>query len=158
MSSSTVVLEEAIARQRKWDKRFLEVAQLVSTWSKDPSTKVGALIVDDGRIVSLGYNGFAQAMPDVNEHYEDRNEKYSRIVHAEVNAIMLAHRSVKGMTLYVSPLIPCDRCAVQVIQAGIARIVAPKVTGDLAERWEPVLKKSRRYFAEACVTLVEGLE
>lgn len=154
MSNSAGVSQQ-VTRQAKWDRRFLDLAQLVSTWSKDPSTKVGAVIVDDVRIVSLGYNGFAQAMPDLPEHYENRDEKYSRIVHAEMNAITLARATVKGMTLYTYPLMPCDRCAVQVIQAGITRVVAPTVTGELAERWEPVLKKARRYFAESGVTLTE---
>ena len=105
MGNSTATLPE-ISRQEKWDQRFLELAELVSTWSKDPSTKVGAVIVDDSRIVSIVYNGFAKGMPDVAEHYENRDEKYSRIVHAEINAIVLAGAHVKGMTLYTFPLMP----------------------------------------------------
>lgn len=154
MGNSTGVSLET-DRQAKWDRRFLEMAKLVSTWSKDPSTKVGAVIVDDVRIISLGYNGFAQAMPDVSEHYEDRDEKLSRIVHAEANAIMLAHTSVRSMTIYVHPFMPCDRCAVQVIQAGIKRVLAPLPTDAQNQRWGKHFEKSRRYFAESGVILLE---
>jgi dCMP deaminase len=79
------------------------MAQLVATWSKDPSTKVGAVIVTpENVVVSVGYNGFAQRMPDVESHYTDREAKYSRIVHSEANAIVLARGDVRGHTLYVT--------------------------------------------------------
>ena len=61
----------------KWDQRFLDIAKLVSTWSKDPSTQTGAVIVrPDRSVVSLGFNGFPKAMLDKDEWYNDRNEKY----------------------------------------------------------------------------------
>lgn len=154
MSNSSASLAE-IPRQQKWDQRFLELAELVSTWSKDPSTKVGAVIVSDSRIVSLGYNGFAKGMPDLSEHYDNREEKYSRIVHAEPNAILLAHASVSGMTIYVHPFMPCNRCAVQIIQAGIKRVVAPLPTEEQNKRWGKDFEKARGYFAESGVTLIE---
>jgi dCMP deaminase len=145
-----------LEREAKWDARFLAMAKFVSGWSKDPSTKVGAVIVNAGnRIVSMGYNGFAQSMPDREELYANREEKYSRIVHGEINAIIFAERPVRGMTLYTYPFMPCDRCAVQVIQNGIVRVVAPKLAADKEERWKASMDKTRQYFTEAGVELVE---
>src|SRR5882724_10939274 len=100
MSSSTGATPE-LDRQDVWDKRFLELAKMVASWSKDPSTKVGAVIVTpENVIISVGYNGFAQRMPDHEKHYADRPSKYSRIVHSETNAILLARADVRGDTLY----------------------------------------------------------
>lgn len=66
----------------KWDSRFLDLAKLVSSWSKDTSTKVGAVISrPDNTIVSLGYNGFPKGMPDDKNLYDLREEKYERIIH-----------------------------------------------------------------------------
>jgi dCMP deaminase len=142
----------AATRQQVWDQRFISMARLVSTWSKDPSTQVGAVIVTpENVVVSIGYNGFAQAMPDIEKHYADREEKYSRIVHSETNAIVLARKDVRGHTLYVT-LPPCDRCAVTIIQAGIIRVVCPEViNGDAEKRWREAFEKASQYFEESDV-------
>lgn len=155
MAGSTS-LSESVPRQQTWDERFLSMARLVSTWSKDPSTKVGAVLVtSDNAVVSIGYNGFAKNMPDTEEHYADRAAKYSRIVHAEINAIVLARGDVRGCTLYCT-FPPCDRCAVQIIQAGIKRVACPKaIEGEAAERWRSSFETARKYFTESGVTLVE---
>jgi dCMP deaminase len=130
----------------KWDLRFLQVAKLVSTWSKDPSTQCGAAITDEHRnLVSVGYNGFPRSMPDKEEYYLNREEKYSRIVHCEVNALNSARRDVHGCTLYTWPCLSCDRCFVQMVQAGMLRYVAPEVTEDMNSRWGPALAKVRKY-------------
>jgi dCMP deaminase len=149
--SSTAVVP-APTGQDVWDKRFLSMARLVSSWSKDPSTKVGAVIVTpENVVVSIGYNGFAQAMPDVEKHYADREAKYSRIVHSETNAIVLARGDVRNHTLYVT-LPPCDRCAVTIIQAGIVRVVCPElITGDAEQRWKEAFEKAGQYFKESGV-------
>jgi dCMP deaminase len=149
---STAVVPVATC-QEVWDRRFLSMARLVSSWSKDPSTKVGAVIVTpENVLVSVGYNGFAQAMPDVEKHYIDREAKYSRIVHSETNAIVLARGDVRGHTLYVT-LPPCDRCAVTIIQAGISRVACPEiVSGDAELRWKEAFAKARQYFDESGVT------
>lgn len=82
--------------------------------------------------------------------YEDRPTKYSRIIHAEMNAILNAHGPVEGFTLYTSALPPCDRCAVFVVQAGISRVVYEDMTDpELAERWRDSLDKTHAIFAEA---------
>jgi dCMP deaminase len=145
-------------RQSLWDARFLDLAEMVSSWSKDTSTKVGAVVVTPEKVVvSVGYNGFAQRMPDTPEHYENRDEKLSRIVHAETNAILLARRDVRGYTMY-STFPPCDRCAVLIIQAGISRLVCPALdtlSEDADGRWGKSMETARRYFYESGVAFVE---
>lgn len=116
-----------LRNDEKWDRRFLALAQHISMWSKDPSTKCGAVIVrPDRTIASLGYNGFPRGIDDSPSTYAERELKYSRVVHAEMNAILNCTERPQGMTLYTfsngwGPC--CDRCAVHIIQAGIARIV-----------------------------------
>ncbi len=140
----------------KWDQRFLQMAALVAGWSKDPSTKCGAVIVaPDRRVISLGFNGFPQRMPDSPELYANRDEKYSRIVHCEMNAALFAKESLRGATLYTWPCLSCDRCAVHMIQAGIVRCVAPLPTDDMLSRWAPMLAKTRQYFLEAGIQFSE---
>jgi dCMP deaminase len=102
--------------QVKWDRRFLLLAKEVSRWSKDPSTRVGAVITDDlGRVLSTGFNGFPRGVLDAEERYLNRDEKYKFIVHAEVNACLLAGERARGGSLYVYPsfAIPnvCHECA-----------------------------------------------
>ena len=121
----------------KWDLRFIGLAQHISTWSKDPSTKVGCVVVGaDREIRSTGFNGFPRGINDDEERLTDRDKKYPLICHAEENAIMHAARigvSLKDSTAYVTwP--PCSRCARSLIQAGIREIVYPE-TGKIPERW-----------------------
>ena len=117
--------------------RFIGLAQHISTWSKDPSTKVGCVVVgEDREIRSTGFNGFPRGINDDEERLTDREKKYPLICHAEENAIMHAARigvSLKDSTAYVTwP--PCSRCARSLIQAGIREIVYPE-TGKIPERW-----------------------
>jgi len=136
----------------KWDRRFLELARFVSCWSKDPSTKVGAVIVDDNRrIVSTGYNGLPQGVEDTDERLNNRELKYKLIVHGERNAIIFAERCIKGCTLYTWPFMPCASCAGLVIQSGIKRVVAPYSDNP---RWVDDFKLSEELFGEAEVELV----
>ena len=136
----------------KWDKRFLELAKLISTWSKDPSTQCGAVIVrPDRTILAVGYNGFPKGMKDNPELYADRETKYSRIVHCEMNAVLNSKQSVEGCTLYTWPLISCDRCCVHMIQAGIKTFVFPSMPKRLYKRWGAAYSKSIEYFTDAQV-------
>jgi dCMP deaminase len=136
----------------KWDTRFLDLAQVVSKWSKDPSTQVGAVIVrPDKSILSIGYNGFPRKMEDTLELLNSRDEKYSRIIHAEINALLQAKTDLTGCTLYTYPFMCCDRCAVQMIQSGIETFVFPKATDKLLERWAPIFEKTLKYFTECKV-------
>lgn len=123
----------------KWDRRFLELAKHISEWSKDPSTKVGCVVVgEDREIRSTGFNGFPRGIADDSDRLEDREQKYPLICHAEENAIMHAARigvSLKGNTAYISwP--PCSRCARSLIQAGVNEVVFPAGV-DVPKRWRP---------------------
>lgn len=107
-----------------WDDRFLELATVISSWSKDPSTQVGAVIVDDdNRVISIGYNGFPKGIKD-DHRLSNRDLKYEMVVHAEANALLFANAPVKGCTIYTWPFQPCSRCASLIIQAGIRRVVS----------------------------------
>jgi dCMP deaminase len=135
----------------KWDTRFLELATLVSTWSKDPSTKVGAVIVDDNkRVVSVGFNGFPRGVKDDFTRYEDRELKLKMVVHAEINAILFAKQPLDGCTLYTVPFQPCSRCAAQVIQSGIKRVVTFESDNP---RWLDEFRTAQIMFDESGVAL-----
>lgn len=141
----------------KWDKYFIDMAFHVSTMSKDPSTKTGAVIVGPvHEVIATGYNGFPRGMPDNEELYLDRNEKLSRILHCEVNALLYAGRSIPpGSSLYTVPFMSCDRCVVQMLQAGIRRFVAPKAPPDKLERWGEAFARTRKYISECGGILLE---
>lgn len=142
--------------QLKWDLRYLEMAKLVSSWSKDPSTKTGAVIVrPDNSVASVGYNGFPRGIEDTPERYDNRELKYSLIVHCEMNAVLSAHTNVQGNTLYTWPFLSCDRCSVHMIQSGITRVVAPSCPPDKIERWGSILEESKNRFIEAGVVVSE---
>lgn len=144
----------------KWDLRFLEMARLVASWSKDPSTKCGAVIVrPDRSICSVGFNGFPRKVPDLEEHLNDREEKYGRVVHAEVNAILSACEPVRGYTMYTYPagLGPsCDRCTTCIIQAGIIRVVHfHKEDDDFSSRWSKPALRGLDMYRQASVEVVQ---
>lgn len=110
-----------------WDDYFMGVAHLSALRSKDPSTRVGAVIVDQNKkIVGIGYNGFPIGVSDDDFPWGREGgfmeSKYAYVVHAELNAILNAPREVRGCSLYVS-LFPCNECAKAIIQSGISEIV-----------------------------------
>lgn len=136
----------------KWDHRFLELADGVATWSKDPSRGVGCVIVSAARqVCSTGFNGLPKGIKDLPERLE-RPEKYDIICHAEINAIIQCARngvSPVGATLYAT-FSPCVHCALAIIQAGIVRVVSYESSeGD--EHWQESLDKSIALFEEAGV-------
>ncbi len=140
----------------KWDYRFLEMAKLVSTFSKDPSTQTGGVIVrPDKSLISVGFNGFPRKIADNPELLNNREEKYKRVVHSEMNAILNAHGSVEGCTLYNWPGQSCARCAVHVIQAGIIRVVSPNSSHtDFGIRWKAETELADSLFKEAGVEVI----
>lgn len=141
----------------KWDLRYLGLAEYISSFSKDPSTKCGAVIVrPDKSLASVGFNGFPKGTDDDPELYENRELKYSRVVHAEQNAIILAREDLHGYTLYTHP--PgfgpsCDRCSAHIIQAGITRVVHYKDESHFASRWREPVERGLTMYAEAGVTV-----
>lgn len=139
---------------KKWHLRFLRMAREASSWSKDPSTKVGAAIATGKNgFISVGYNGFAQGCDDNPKIYANRKRKYLRVIHAEVNAISFAKRDLTGCRLYTWPFQPCSRCAGIIINAHIKQIYAPPTPKEIEERWGPDLEEANRQFREAGVKL-----
>jgi dCMP deaminase len=136
-----------------WDERFLKLAFHIASWSKDPSTKVGCIIVgEDREIRSTGFNGFPRGIEDSEERYTNRDLKYPLICHAEENAIMHAARigvSLKGCRAYVTwP--PCTRCTRSLIQAGVEEVVYPSEL-TIPERWLEDFNLGRQMFDESGV-------
>lgn len=153
--------------EHKWDLRFLELARMVASWSKIPSTSVGAVIVGpNGEIRSTGFNGFPRGVKDTDERLYDREEKLALVVHAEMNAILNAARfgtQIEGCTMYVAATDqsgavwggpPCTRCTVETIQAGISTIVSyPKKSAP--SRWQASLATAEALLTEVGVKYVE---
>ena len=142
----------------KWDRRFMELAQHVAGWSKDPSTKCGAVVVPPSRKpIIFGYNGPPSGIAD-DERLLDREWKLAVTLHAEDNAVANAGLDVSGgATLYVWPMPPCSRCAARIIRAGIIRVVAPPLPDGLINwrrvSWASAVALGLKLFAEAGVDL-----
>jgi dCMP deaminase len=138
-----------------WDSRFLRIAHEVSTWSHDPGTKVGSVLVLNRRILSTGYNGFPQSISDSLDRYCDREYKLSITVHAESNAILNAAKNgtkVEGATIYVT-FPPCSQCAAAIIQAGITRVICPDPS-QAPERWRANFVRGNDLFYEAGIQVL----
>lgn len=140
--------------QAAWQHRFLSLADQVSSWSKDPSTKVGCVVVDqDRRILSVGYNGFPRGVGDDAFRLEDRSIKHLMTVHAEANAVAAAARngvSLHGATAYITHP-ACAQCAALLTQAGVLRIVQ---AGELRADWAESLTVAKIICEEAGVEVV----
>jgi dCMP deaminase len=149
------IKEKNRVRQEKWDRRYLDVAKQISSWSKDPSTRVGAVLVRNNRIVSVGYNGFPEGVDDSEERYNNRELKYELVVHAEVNAIVTAGHRAKGGTLYVYPGFGspcmCTGCSKVAIQSGIRRVVGliEEIDEERLARWKSSLALAQTLCDEA---------
>lgn len=134
-----------------WDVRFLQMAAFVATWSKDPSTQVGAVVTDSfNRIVSLGYNGFPRGAAD-DHRLNIRQEKYKIVIHAEENAILNATGSVDGCSIFVTHP-PCLHCCGILKQAGISRVVFEEPLPQFKERWH--LDETLNYLKELHIEAV----
>jgi dCMP deaminase len=141
-------------RQIKWNRRFMEMAKLAGTWSKDPSTGTGCVLVRPDRSVSsIGYNGFPRGVEDREDRLNERPTKLAFTVHAELNAILAAGEVLEGYTCYVHPFPPCANCAAAIVQAGISRVVAPQPTAAQLERWGDSFRHMEEMFGEAGVVL-----
>lgn len=140
----------------KWDKRFLDLARHVSAWSKDPSTKVGCVLVDDNKcVLGIGYNGFPHGVEDSLERLHDRPTKYKLVVHAEANAILNARTSLKGTTVYTYPLPPCVDCMKLLAQAGVKRVLYPTPDEASRERWGDSWELAEAICEEVGIDMVE---
>jgi len=134
---------------------MLKMAKLIATFSKDPSTKVGAVIFNPFRktIITTGYNGFPRNTSDKPDLYEDKTRKYPRVVHAEANAIVEAANqgiSTSGSALAITHH-PCADCAGIIIQAGIKHIIYEQTDDDMARHNS---EEATLMFKEANISIV----
>lgn len=110
-------------KQREWDEYFMRIAETVATKSKDPSSKMGCVIVDQNkRVVSLGYNGMLQGADESKMTLTERPMKYYFAIHSEMNALIFAKRDLAGCTIY-NKVATCENCLKYCLQAGIKRFV-----------------------------------
>lgn len=141
-----------------WDARFLGLAAVIAQWSKDPSTKVGAIIVrpDSHAIISTGFNGFPPGHPDAPEQYADRRYKYAHVIHAEENALRFLNYRANGCSLYTSFPV-CPNCVRAAVQAGIVRIVQSIVSYQgKSEAW--IKEWTERFEESRTVSKQLGIE
>ena len=139
-----------------WDEYFMGIAILSSYRSKDPSTQVGACIVNNhNKIMSVGYNGFPIGCSDDQFPWEREGDaydtKYPYVCHAELNAILNnAGANLSGCRIYVA-LFPCNECAKAIIQSGIREVVY------LSDKYadSPMTRASKRMFNAAGVKLTK---
>jgi dCMP deaminase len=147
----------------KWNKKFLDMVALVASWSRDPSTKVGAVIVDRmNNVRSVGYNGFPRNVDDNRaDRWNDRPTKYKFAEHAERNAIFAAARHgtpIEGCKMYLG-WYPCADCARAIIQVGIKQVVIdgrkydPESSSARDERWAEDFRIAKEMFDEAEVNV-----
>ena len=138
----------------KWDIRYLGLAREVASWSKDPSSKIGAVAIGTkGQVLAQGYNGFPRGIDDSENRLNNRELKYKYVVHAEQNVIYNATYngvSLDNSTLYVWGLPVCSSCALGVIQVGVKRVIMPDL--NYPEKWmDNFLGGSKDMFDEAGV-------
>jgi dCMP deaminase len=141
-------------RKRPTDIRFLRRAREVSTWSKDPGTKIGAIAVDeDGVTLTDGCNGFPRGFADTADRLNDRPFKLKHTIHAEQNCIYNASRTgakLKGSTMYVYGLPVCENCSLGIIQAGV-RSVVMCYPEPVREEWKQSHEEAHKNFTECGV-------
>jgi dCMP deaminase len=141
-----------IISDKRWCAYGMDNAILARHMSRDPSTQVGAAIFDpeERTLEGSGWNGFPRGCSDSPELYADRETKYRRILHAEVNAIHNCKHRPKGGVLFVT-MPPCDRCASQIIQVGIVAVVAWPLHHGADGRWRDSIRFSEALLTEAGV-------
>lgn len=153
ISTLSSKLNLVIQRKESWDSRFLDLAEQIARWSKDPSRKIGAVAIgSEGQVLAQGYNGFPRGIKDLEDRYNDRQEKYKLVVHAEMNVIYNATFngvSLKDSTLYVHGLPVCSDCAKGIIQVGVKRVVMREQ--EIPDIWKDSWQKTREMFDEADV-------
>lgn len=145
-----------------WDDYFVELAMLVKEKSKDPSSKIGAVLVgEDNSIISTGFNGFPRGIDESIAARWERPLKYEFVSHAERNAIDNAARlgmRVKGSRLYLvgfgPPTAPCTECAKTIIQAGVSEVIGAPYK-PARDDWMDSLNFSVRLLEEAGVKFRE---
>ncbi len=148
-------VNEYMRNRETWDTRWLNVAQLIGTWSKDQSRKVGCVIVGTAnQILSSGYNGFVRGVDDDLADRHERPAKYEWTEHAERNAIFNAARTgiaLQGATMYL-PWFPCAACARAIVQVGLKTLVAIRPKRE-DPQWGDQFEVSEQLLREAGVEI-----
>lgn len=139
--------------RQTWDEFYLALADFMANRSKDSSTKIGAVIVKDNSIISVGYNGFPRGFNDNVEARHERPAKYSYTEHGERNAIFSAARAgiaLAGATMYTQG-VPCADCSRAVIQSGIIRVVCRKYPLENKPQWQQSCRLGKEMLEETGV-------
>ena len=151
----------SLMQSKNWHNKYCRLAKEISTWSKDPSTQIGAVVVgEDGQILSQGFNGFPRGINDSEERLNNRERKYELVVHGEMNAIYNASLngvSLKDSTIYVYGLPTCNECAKGIIQVGIKKVVAMRPAKYNSD-WDKSNKNAAALFKEADITYLIKVE
>lgn len=139
----------------KWQARFINLAEEISKWSRDPTSQVGAVIVrPDRTVASIGFNGFPRGVEDSSFLIENRDTKLLRTIHAELNAIIAAKEPLVGYSMFVWPFQPCAQCAAAIIQSGIKEVYCPYNDHMAQERWSESFKAALQMLDESKVTII----
>ncbi len=142
---------------KKWAGRLLKMAKEVADWSKDESTKVGAVITTyDGSPVSWGFNGMPMGLDDSKPERHERPLKYKWMGHAERNAMDLSSRvDLSDCVMFVT-FFPCSSCAQSIIQRKVKTLVVDvNYTADkVPERWQEDMNIALEMLQEANVTII----
>lgn len=135
-----------------WNERYMDLARHVAKWSKDPSTKVGAIAVGkDRRQIALGYNGFPAGVADEPDRLADKDTKYALTQHAERNVLDNARFDLTGGTL-ITTMFPCHECAKSIVSRGIRKVVCPSPVNR--EPWATSSHWTVKVFTECSIELV----
>lgn len=137
--------------KNKWVERFFQMAELVASWSKDPSTQVGAVITEGNRVVSLGFNGYPHGVSD-SVGADSRELKLLKTIHAEENAILHARRDLSTCEMFVTHF-PCPTCAAKIIQTGIKAVYCRTQNDEYMSRWGEKVAVSVSMFEDAGVQI-----
>ena len=145
-------------KNNKWNRRFLNLADSISKWSKDPVLKVGAVIVrPDKSIASMGFNGFPANEPDDHHLYLNAEYKRKHVVHAETNAIIfIKDINCVGFTIFTT-FHPCVKCSKRIVDAGITTVVTQKFLpskSDWSDKWSSRIASANDYLIHNCVEVI----
>lgn len=150
-------IDDPVIPSKNPRETFMREVYLHASDSKDPRTKIGAVLTIDDRLISTGFNGFPRKVKDYRKRYDDRETKYKFICHAEANSVSTAARlgrATLGTTLYTQG-IPCQECCKALIQAGVKRFIVHKQWPNLtySEKWNEAVAISTIMMEEAGIEL-----
>lgn len=151
--------QEFEVKAQKWDRRYLELVDFVKEWSEDRSTHIGAVLVKNNRVISVGYNGIPSGVNDKNDARHERPAKYMYFEHAERNTIYASALNgiqTAGATMYTTG-VPCADCARAVLQAGIDIVVVWKMGSGLEKtaQWSDSVRVGGEMLREGGVQIIE---